>query len=41
MMKDMLMMAKMMMMMMMMKEEYKRTRIIMKGMGEEMKGVEY
>lgn len=39
MMKDMLMMAKMMMMMMM-KEEYKRTRIIMKGMGEEMKGVE-
>lgn len=37
MMKDMLMMAKMMMMM---KEEYKRTRIIMKGMGEEMKGVE-
>lgn len=40
MMKDMLMMAKMMMMMMM-KEEYKRTRIIMKGMGEEMKGVEY
>lgn len=37
MMKEMLMMA---MMVMMMKEEYKRTRIIMKGKGEEMKGVE-